>query len=596
MRHEAVIGVVFLSGWLGGQAYAQTAVDLRTQSKNVDFSGASATKPSKTGAALPAGCSVGETFFLTSAAAGQNLYFCTAADEWSLQGQSPAPVTSVMGRTGAVTGQAGDYAFDQIAGSVGNAQIGVGIDAAKIGVGAVSNAVFGYLANVRGDLQSQLDSKAAGSHSHPGGGDLSGEVGASTVVGLQNRRVAGTVPSDQQALVWNAATTAWEPRTITAGGGGGGAAQLGDLAAARSSETVLSIGSLCSQATPCSVRFGSQVFRITSEARATITSGSGTAYIYVTPAGSLTVGHTVGGLTCSGCTGQAGISAFPPNALPLYSWTASNGTWDAGGGSDQRAFLSTKTLTASTGITLTEAGGETAVAVNAAVVGTFSSGTGAAPATCTVGESYVKTDTAQVYQCTAANRFTEVTGGGGAAGPGTMVEERYYAAASYDGIAASARSAVVTPQSSGAGAEAAGVAPWKFVYLKFDPSGARYAIFPHRLPSSWTGAGPVGATLHWSQNGGGTTGNVVWSVQAACLAGGANISSDPVWNAAQNVTVAEPAQGVLVETGFSPEVTGCAPGSVLHVRVARLGDDPGDTGTRTATLIGMTVRHERSLP
>lgn len=177
MRHEAVIGVVFLSGWLGGQASAQTAVDLRTQSKNVDFSGASATKPSKTGAALPGGCSVGETFFLTSAAAGQNLYFCTAGDVWSLQGQSPAPVTSVMGRTGAVAGQAGDYAFDQIAGSVGNAQIGVGIDAAKIGAGAVSNAVFGYLANVRADLQSQLDSKAAGGHSHPGGGDLSGEVG-----------------------------------------------------------------------------------------------------------------------------------------------------------------------------------------------------------------------------------------------------------------------------------------------------------------------------------------------------------------------------------------------------------------------------------
>src|SRR5471032_998581 len=51
-------------------ATAQTRVDLRTQSRNVDFSAATSTKPSKTGTTLPATCSVGETFLKTNAAAG----------------------------------------------------------------------------------------------------------------------------------------------------------------------------------------------------------------------------------------------------------------------------------------------------------------------------------------------------------------------------------------------------------------------------------------------------------------------------------------------------------------------------------------------
>jgi hypothetical protein len=63
---------------------AQTTVDLRTQSKSVDFSGAAMTKPSRTGASLPATCSAGETFFLLNTIAGQNLYLCTSANTWTV--------------------------------------------------------------------------------------------------------------------------------------------------------------------------------------------------------------------------------------------------------------------------------------------------------------------------------------------------------------------------------------------------------------------------------------------------------------------------------------------------------------------------------
>jgi lysophospholipase L1-like esterase len=82
-------------------AMSQTRVDLRTQAKSVDFSGASSTKPSQTGTVLPATCSVGQTFFNTAAPAGQNLYACTAVNVWTVEGGGlsslPAPGAATLG-------------------------------------------------------------------------------------------------------------------------------------------------------------------------------------------------------------------------------------------------------------------------------------------------------------------------------------------------------------------------------------------------------------------------------------------------------------------------------------------------------------------
>jgi len=72
-----VLVAVFSAG-LG----AQTAIDVKTQTRNIDFSGAVSTRPFKTGATLPATCTTGESFFKSNAAAGQNLYGCTAANTW----------------------------------------------------------------------------------------------------------------------------------------------------------------------------------------------------------------------------------------------------------------------------------------------------------------------------------------------------------------------------------------------------------------------------------------------------------------------------------------------------------------------------------
>lgn len=65
---------------------AQTQIDLRSQSRNVDFSQASSVRPFKTGTTLPATCTAGEMFFKTSAASGANTYGCVATNTWAVQG------------------------------------------------------------------------------------------------------------------------------------------------------------------------------------------------------------------------------------------------------------------------------------------------------------------------------------------------------------------------------------------------------------------------------------------------------------------------------------------------------------------------------
>lgn len=62
---------------------AQTRIDLRSQSKNVDFSKAQAVRPTPVGSNLPAFCTIGEMWFKPDAIAGQNLFVCTTTNVWS---------------------------------------------------------------------------------------------------------------------------------------------------------------------------------------------------------------------------------------------------------------------------------------------------------------------------------------------------------------------------------------------------------------------------------------------------------------------------------------------------------------------------------
>jgi hypothetical protein len=257
------------------QAWCQTptAIDLKAQSRDVDFTGAMTTAPFKSGAALPSNCSVGQMFYLTSAAAGTNVYGCTSANSWTLEA----------------------------------------------GVGAQS------------------------------------------------------------------------------------ASQLSDLTPSLTSAATLTIGANCSVATPCNVRFGSAVYAFTTSTSASISAGSGTAYVYLDPSGNLTVGHNLTVTCASGCLAAPGVTAFPSNSIPIFTWTATNGTWDTTGGKDWRAFESTTNIAAGTGLLSATANGVTTLSIDPTLLVLWVPVPPASSTTCTKGAWSV--DSSYYYVCVAANTW-----------------------------------------------------------------------------------------------------------------------------------------------------------------------------------------------
>ena len=261
--------IALFAGALYGQL---TQVDLRLQSRDVDFSAASATKPFRSGTGLPATCGQGEMYYRLDASAGMNVYGCTSTNIWTLE-QGP-PAASM-------------------------------------------------------------------------------------------------------------------------------ASQLGDFAATWTSATVLTIGANCSTSTPCVVRFGALVYSFGSGATATISAGSGLALVYISSAGVLTVASNVTATCNGGCTALSGVTSFPVDAIPLFTWSATNGTWDTTGGADQRAFLSSKSVLAGTGITTTEVSGKTQLAADTSVIGLRVASPATSSAACTMGSW--ATDGSFFYLCTATN-------------------------------------------------------------------------------------------------------------------------------------------------------------------------------------------------
>jgi hypothetical protein len=309
---------------------AQTRIDLRTQSKSVDFSAASSTKPSQTGTSLPGTCTVGQTFLKTSAQPGQNWYVCTAANVWTVQAgigtgtysTTFASVTSVT--VPGTTHQLGTAKLIVEVYDNGNPALLVEPDSVLI-----NPTTYDVLVKFATPQSGTLVISAAG------GGSTGGGTGEGDAAGM--------------------------------------AAQLGDFLVTRASATTLALGANCSTSTPCNARLGGVVYSITQGATVTLSGGTGTAYFYVDAAGNLTVGHNLV-LTCSsGCTASPGITTFPANSIPLFTWAATGGSWSSAG-VDWRAFLSAKTVAAGIGIITLEAGPQTQVAVDSAAVPTYITG------------------------------------------------------------------------------------------------------------------------------------------------------------------------------------------------------------------------------
>jgi len=205
-----------------------------------------------------------------------------------------------------------------------------------------------------------------------------------------------------------AATNAWSLESGASGGGGGGAAiqnasQLTDLMGTVSSSTTLTIGATCSPATPCNARLGSVTLSFTSPTSATISAGTGTAFVYLDSSGNLTVGHNLTVSCAAGCLAVSGITAFPSDSLPLFTWTATNGTWNAGGVIDQRAFQSTANVYAGTGLLGVTSGGKTTLSIDPTLVAIWAAVPATSSSACTPG--VWSTDGNYFYICVATNSW-----------------------------------------------------------------------------------------------------------------------------------------------------------------------------------------------
>ncbi len=151
-----------------------------------------------------------------------------------------------------------------------------------------------------------------------------------------------------------------------------GGSSLNVLPVSRTDSTHLSIGAGCAPTTPCNVRTGQTVTSITSSSSVSISAGSALIYIYVTASGSVTVGST-NTMVCTGCTFTGGVTDFPVDAIPLYTWSATSGTVDiSNSGGDARAFLSNRPLTAGAGVSIALSGPSTTISLDPAYAPIFS--------------------------------------------------------------------------------------------------------------------------------------------------------------------------------------------------------------------------------
>jgi hypothetical protein len=193
------------------------------------------------------------------------------------------------------------------------------------------------------------------------------------------------------------------------------ASQVGDFAASITSAPVQTLGAGCSSARPCQIRTGSVLFTMTAPVTATLsgTSTSGTVFWYLSPSQLLTAGHNSGAtLTCSaGCTVVAGITAFPPDATPLWQTTFTANAWDAINPAtmDKRAFLSRNVIVPGPGVSSVSdpSTGIQTLSTDPTSVPRYFTGSGAPTGNCTTGRDlYTDTSGARLYFCSSTNTWT----------------------------------------------------------------------------------------------------------------------------------------------------------------------------------------------
>jgi hypothetical protein len=178
------------------------------------------------------------------------------------------------------------------------------------------------------------------------------------------------------------------------------------------------------------------------------------------------------------------------------------------------------------------------------------------PATCVVGDLYVKTNataTNVLYACTATNTWT-------AQGGGTKPNDIYrtFAVSCGNGASGSVIPMWFNPVTTGSGSQCNDSGEG---HAYVDNGGSAKVIIPYRLPSDFDGS-----TLNLSlvtRNG--ETATETLSVETSCLASGGDWDS-PSFNTAQTWTQAYTSGETVYTSKSGLTLTGCSAGSLMYVR------------------------------
>jgi hypothetical protein len=293
-----VIAIFFLSA--PALLAQSTVTGSRTVQGSWDASGATATKPAQAGAALPATCGVGQFFFNTAAASGQNIYLCNPANTWTQV--SGGGVSSVFGRNGSVAAQTNDYTFSQIGGAVASGQLpAAGGDISGALTSATVKALQGKAVGTTTPSTGQVltwsgTQWAPQTVASSVGGDISGTIAAATVKAIQGETIGTTAPTTGQVLTWSG--TQWAPQTAVGGALGG------DLSGTTTAATVQAIQGRAVQSL--------------APASGQVLTWNGTQWTPESPTGGGAIAVTLPYLQTGGVYFGPLFIATPPN---LQTWT-----------------------------------------------------------------------------------------------------------------------------------------------------------------------------------------------------------------------------------------------------------------------------------
>lgn len=236
------------------------------------------------------------------------------------------------------------------------------------------------------------------------GGDID-TSSPSVVLKINGVSVSGTPSVGDVPTATSSSAATWQPQT---GGSGAFSTLAGVPDVVRTNSTTLTINAQCVASPNCIVRFGNTSYTLATAPTAVITSTSapGTARLYVASGGALTLGYDSNitmGACAAGVTCTSGVSAFPADCLPLYTWTASSNVWDVSGGTNWVSAVSTKNVGAGTGLLAADVGGKTTISLDttAVVLPFFGSGTPGSIAGNLPSSVYLQ-DNGDIYDCLKA--------------------------------------------------------------------------------------------------------------------------------------------------------------------------------------------------